>query len=199
MNVLVGNAPKSACPFYVFKCTGLSTSDAGLAREHQLSGFEMKTVNVDQITLKDILIANVGDREIHFLKVDAEGAEADVLKSNDWSRFRPWICVVEATKPLSSEESHQEWEGILTSNGYLHVYSDGLNRFYLREESRDIEQAFAYPPNVFDQYVTSEVLELKEKLASYQRSNLLGNKAVAKGRKSALSSVWRTIRSYWRQ
>jgi FkbM family methyltransferase len=34
-------------------------------------------------------------REFGFLSVDCEGADFEVLQSNDWTKFRPWIIAVE--------------------------------------------------------------------------------------------------------
>ena len=71
---------------------------------------------------------------IYFLKIDVEGFERDVLLGADFGRYRPWIVVVEATRPLSQETSHDLWEDILVSAGYIFRYFDGLNRFYVRED-----------------------------------------------------------------
>jgi len=40
--------------------------------------------------------------EIHFLKIDVQGSESDVLRGCDFVRYRPWIVVIEATEPLSA-------------------------------------------------------------------------------------------------
>ena len=79
--------------------------------------------------------------------------EKAVLEGNDWARQRPWILVIEATLPTSQTESHAEWEGLFLNT--VHVYSDGLNRYYLAKEHADLSIAFKYPPNVFDGYVTA--------------------------------------------
>ena len=50
------------------------------------------------LTLAD-LCEKHGVTAIDFLKIDVEGAEADVLAGNDWTRFRPKVVVVEAIDP----------------------------------------------------------------------------------------------------
>ena len=77
-----------------------------------------------------------------FLKVDVEGAEADVLRGADFSRFRPKVIVVEAIKPLSLEPAWDEWEPLLARHGYAYVWDDELNRYYVAEEAR----ALGRPP-----------------------------------------------------
>jgi FkbM family methyltransferase len=68
---------------------------------------------------------------IDFLKIDVEGAEADVLSGMDWSRHRPSVLCIEAIEPGSGKEAHAGWEPIVLGADYLHAFSDGLNRFYI--------------------------------------------------------------------
>ena len=71
-----------------------------------------------------------------FLKVDVEGAEADVLRGADFTRFRPKVIVVEAIKPISLKPAWDEWEPLLARHGYAYVWDDELNRYYVAEEAR---------------------------------------------------------------
>lgn len=100
--------------------------------------------------LRDILDLHAGGREMHFLKIDVEGSEADVVRSADWTRHRPWLLVVEATVPTSATRNHQNWEPILLEAGYERVFFDGLNMYYVRQESHDLAAAFDRPVSVLD-------------------------------------------------
>jgi FkbM family methyltransferase len=71
-----------------------------------------------------------------FLKVDVEGAEADVLRGADFTRFRPKVIMVEAIKPISLKPAWDEWEPLLGRHGYAYVWDDELNRYYVAEEAR---------------------------------------------------------------
>src|SRR5262249_49771345 len=86
-----------------------------------------------------------------------EGHERRVIAGNDWQRFRPRIVVVEATRPMTSRPAWMEWEHILLEADYVFVFFDGLNRFYVRAESRELRQYFGAPANVFDGFVSSGV------------------------------------------
>jgi hypothetical protein len=90
--------------------------------------------------------------DVHFLKVDVEGLNEAALRGNDWSKYRPWIIVVEATRPISQQESHEEWELILLTADYHFAYADGLNRYYVANEHAELLPSFMYPPNVFDDF-----------------------------------------------
>lgn len=151
---IAAGAEKGAITFYDIPDTGLSTQDASLVERHRAErGFDTVIRKVELDTLNSILEQHlVGD--IHFLKVDVEGAEKDVLKGLDLSRFRPWIVVVESTEPLSQQENFEEWESLIVDFDYEMVYFDGLNRFYLAVEHRELAAAFATPPNVFDDFIT---------------------------------------------
>ena len=59
-------------------------------------------------------------------------------RSGDFDRWRPWILVIEATKPNSQISNHLEWEDLVLAKGYLFAYSDGLNRFYLAKEHEEL-------------------------------------------------------------
>ena len=81
--------------------------------------------------------------------------EEAVLRGNDWTRYRPWIVLVEATLPMTQVESYASWEPILMNAGYQFVYADGLNRFYVTNEHEELKESFKYPPNVFDGFMSS--------------------------------------------
>lgn len=132
--------------------TGLSTVDADIARQHLLGGHAVHEFEVRATTLDDICRENaVGT--IHFLKVDVEGHEAKVLAGASFEVYRPWVLLIEATAPNSQVETHGAWEPGLLGRGYVFVYADGLNRFYVASEKyEELKDFFRYPPNFFDDY-----------------------------------------------
>ncbi|MCX7182610.1 MAG: FkbM family methyltransferase [Nitrosospira sp.] len=136
---------------------GWSTADKSVAALHRSNGHEGIFHKIKVLPLSEICASNVNS-EIHFLKIDVEGFEKSVIEGMDFSHFRPWILVIEATFPNSSEEMHDEWEGIVLSNGYLLAYIDGLNRFYVASEHSELLVALRYPPNVFDEHARFEQL-----------------------------------------
>ena len=81
-----------------------------------------------------------------FLKVDVEGAEADVLRGADFSRFRPKVIIVEAIKPLTLAPAWDEWEPLLARHGYSYVWDDELNRYYVAEEAHAVAPRLAEGP-----------------------------------------------------
>jgi FkbM family methyltransferase len=140
--------------------TGLSTAvDAYAQRHHIQRGFDSRKIQVPVLTLKSALRLLEG-KDVHWLKIDVEGLEEKVLKGWDSQALRPWIMVVEATIPLSTEINFASWDPILTTANYQFVYFDGLNRFYVAKEHIGLAEAFACPPNVFDNVILSVNSEL---------------------------------------
>jgi len=150
--------------FYEVVGTGLSTMDESIAKRHaQEHGYEIKSYQVPVIRLTTICEQHPHS-DIHFLKIDVEGAELRVLQSLDLKIIRPWIIVVESTLPNSQIENYEEWEYTLTERGYHYVYFDGLNRYYVADEHDELDEAFTVPPNCFDYFKRAGEFRLERQL-----------------------------------
>ncbi len=133
----------------IFSGTGLSTMDEAVKESHVASGRTPEQRQVQVVSLQNIWRKHVLPRQtVHFLKIDVEGMETQVIESNNWETNRPWILVVEATTPLSQVRTHDLWEKILQAASYRLAYEDGLNRFYVAGEHEDLIPRLRYPPNV---------------------------------------------------
>lgn len=131
---------------------GWATFDPEVAQRHRDNGHLLVTSIVPIRRLIRICEEHVSG-PIHFLKIDVEGFEAEVVRGMDFSRWRPWVVVIEATLPGSAVTNHDEWEPVLLAHRYRLAHFDGLNRFYVADEQCALLPAFATPPNVFDDYV----------------------------------------------
>lgn len=111
----------------------------GLASFKYSKGKEYSEVPIR--TLKDICMEYVSG-DIHFLKIDAEGWEKNVLEGMDFEEYRPWIICIEATRPMSSKPIYGEWESLIVSKNYLFAGMYNVNRYYIAEERRDYLRDF---------------------------------------------------------
>jgi FkbM family methyltransferase len=128
--------------FHVFDVLhGLSTTSEKNASAARSRGAKSRTIQVPMLSLAR-LCEEHAVTNIDFLKVDVEGAEADVLMSGDWDRYRPKAVVVEAVAPTTGEPSWQEWEPFLLAQGYRFALFDTLNRFYVAQEQPEIAARF---------------------------------------------------------
>jgi FkbM family methyltransferase len=137
----------------------------------ELSTFDLAGAGDDAVRrevavapLDDILAEHAGGRSIDFLKIDVEGWELHVLKGLDLARFRPAILVIEAVLREGRTMSHQAWEPLVLARGYTMAHFDGLNRFYVAEEKRELADIFRLPPGVFDEITPSQVVTLAHEL-----------------------------------
>jgi FkbM family methyltransferase len=142
--------------FYDIPQTGLGTGDRSIAALHGSKGYPIQEIKVAGITLADIF-ALAGDRDIHWLKIDVEGMEKNVLESWGDAPHQPWVVVVESTLPNSRIETSELWEGLLLQRGYSSVYFDGVSRFYLSKDHIADRIHFTAPPNVMDAFTRGHI------------------------------------------
>ena len=176
---------------YQFPGTGWSTLDKRVANGHKSRQHQPTEREVQTETLAAICHRHVTG-EIHFLKVDVEGLEAQVIASGDYQRFRPWIIVVEATVPATAEPAPRTWETTLDAAGYRFAQFDGLNCYYVAEEhAAAVLPAMITPVNVFDDYLPIQHLITQNALVDAERRNSVNEQraaeAMAMARESEMS------------
>ena len=137
--------------FFEIPETGLSTADPEIAERHRKAGFKVCEASVPSLPLSEVF-KQVGG-QIHWLKIDVEGWEREVLASWRQSEARPWVVVVESTLPNTQQESFEAWEDLLLKRGYRFAYFDGLNRFYVHKSREELLSAFRTPPGFFDHFL----------------------------------------------
>lgn len=175
---LVMGAQAGSTEIYSVANTGLSTTDISMAREHAASGIVVAGSVALVRTLTDV-IDEAGLQHIHFLKIDVEGGEEQVLRGLDLSRVRPWVLVVEATLPNTRKDVSAQWSDLILDAGYEDVYFDGLNRFYLAREHMRLADRFHAPPNCFDRFVRYEEWQAGEEVRKLKVAAGTAHDAVA--------------------
>lgn len=163
--------------FYEIGQSGLSTTDKSYALRASEAGRPLRRICIPCTTLSAVCRDQLVET-IHFLKIDVEGAEKEVLEGFDFA-VRPWIIVIEANEPNSTRDASHQWESLLTAHDYKCAYYDGLNRFYIAAEHPELHRSFAVPPNVFDDYVRYTEVLWQEKAAAVHRSLEAGAARVA--------------------
>lgn len=147
INVNVGVSEKSGTlTFREYKNHGLSTFSQDVKAEHEKDVSEKTSeyhdYDVDVMPLKDILKKYLKTDLINFMKIDVEGYEYNVIKGNDWRVFRPELLCIEANHVI------KDWRSLLAGAKYMLVFNDGLNEYYLREESMFRQKYFDYANTV---------------------------------------------------
>jgi len=125
--------------FFVFNEPALNTFDESLAKSRCNDVWHIKaTVDVPILPLSEILKKYVPEgQSIDFFSVDVEGFDLDVLQSNDWKEYRPFVVLVE-TFGLSFEDlASDSLTQYLHSLGYV-VYSKTVNTTFFVD--KDVAQ-----------------------------------------------------------
>jgi FkbM family methyltransferase len=151
--IAAGSSDGSLTLYDVPDVRGWASPDAGVAQLHRAEGHTVAELVVPVRTLASVCAEHVRG-EIHFLKIDVEGFEGEVLRGMDFKRWRPWVLVIEATLPNSRETNHETWEHMVSSQGYRYAWFDGLNRYYVADEHQELMQHFGIQPNVFDDFIS---------------------------------------------
>lgn len=148
---------------------GATTADTDLVAKYSSAGQSFEAFEVDVVRLDQILEEN-NIEIVHILKIDVEGAEKAVLKGASLSKYRPWVLVVEATRPNSTEDVSSEWENLVLEAGYSQTLFDGLNKFYVRDDMPEIAKLISVPANVFDRWATFELDALREQAVALRQT-----------------------------
>ncbi|MHB2165364.1 FkbM family methyltransferase [Alsobacter sp. R-9] len=152
LSCLVGRETGEAAFHEVETLHGFSTMIEQHAQAAGTFGASYATRRVAVMTLRDICEQHAPP-VIDLLKIDVEGAEADVLAGGDWVRFRPRLVVAEALAPGTGEPAWEAWEGFLLERGYRLALFDGLNRFYAAAEEPGLAERLAEAPVPWDSVV----------------------------------------------
>jgi FkbM family methyltransferase len=75
---------------------------------------------------------------INFMTIDVEGFEYNVIKGNDWSKYRPQVICIEANHVI------QDWRPLLEEAQYELIFFDGLNDYYVAKEHPELAAKFSY-------------------------------------------------------
>jgi len=106
-NIEVAVAGKEqSLSFYIYNDEALNSTippeERGIDRSrHQV----VCKVNVPARPLAEILAEIVPEQHIDFLTIDVEGMDLQVLRSNDWKRFRPTYVLAEEVREIGDETS----------------------------------------------------------------------------------------------
>lgn len=192
VNVGVSNRAGSLTFYQAEKnAAGLSTFSKEEVERHRASGFRFSERTVPVTTLSAVASEHLHE-PIDFMSIDVEGFEREVLEGADFTRCRPKIVLIEATRPLAREQTHRRWEDLLIAARYRFVVFDGLNRYYVAEEHPELAAPLEMPPNPHDDFIPyeyqSQIDALREKLDDQSLPI-----RIARGMVSATEAVSRLI------
>lgn len=108
--------------YYMFKERLFNTFDKNLADERIERFKSYNTIKIPVLRLEEVLDTYLPrDQEIDFLSVDVEGLDLQVLRSNNWNKYRPKYLIVEIL--------HNNFDEILKSESYQYLLEKDYDIF----------------------------------------------------------------------
>lgn len=142
INIQIGIASKKGkLTFREYDNHGLSTFSEEMKKGYEkLASQKTDTYIEYTIPVKPLshALSEASPSHIHFMKIDVEGFEYEVLISNDWEKYRPELICIEANHIL------KDWHPILSKANYELVFFDGLNEYFLAKEAINRKDNFNY-------------------------------------------------------
>jgi len=120
--------------YFMFNEPALNTFDSDLA-EIRLKNPEYKIeseTHVEVTTLENILDqSQLAFNQIDFLTIDVEGMDLDVLKSNNWNKYKPSWVLVEQLGLHDLESTDFETHVFMKSKGYI-LFAKTFNTLFFK-------------------------------------------------------------------
>ena len=129
------SSESSQIEFYELIPWELSTTDVNMVLSRIKNGaIIFRKENISSIQLSQIYDANPPKRPA-ILSIDVEGAEMEVLLSNNWERYKPdLICVEELSNPLDESKIR----GFLKTHNYSLMVYNGVSSIYSWNQSKHL-------------------------------------------------------------
>ncbi len=151
-----------------------------------------KGVSVPVDTLSNVCDKYVPEgTDIHFLKIDVEGWEKNVLKGMNFKKYHPWIIVIESLDQGTRKPVWEEWEGIILKSGYSFAGMYGVNRYYVYSDRKELLPRFNDLESIKNKYDITfrsekfsyeKYKDLYEKIRRLKNSRILRPLKVIKNR-----------------
>jgi FkbM family methyltransferase len=112
---------KNSCNYYKFEEPALNTTDMKIVKIRRRQGYRcIEKISVPTQTLDQVLSKYCKKKSvIDILKIDVEGKELDVLKSNNWEKFIPKVIICELINVDIEKLNKNPVYKLLKSKNYL--------------------------------------------------------------------------------
>jgi len=145
INLNIGCGSKSgSLDFYVINPNTLSTCSLSTAKDYEKQGYKIiyKT-KITIKTLKEIIDRYAENTEIDILSIDTEGTDLDVLKGNDWEKFRPKLVVIETLEYKrngSAKTLNNIYDKYFIEIGYDKLSDTYINTIYVDSKNNNLKK-----------------------------------------------------------
>jgi len=124
--------------YYGFNEPALNGFSKKISEErNSKNGYSIEfTKDIKTCTLENILDNNLPEnQEIDFLTIDVEGLDFEVLKSNNFEKYRPKVILVELLKSSLSNIENNEINRFLENLDYS-IYAKAVNTVFFLDKNQ---------------------------------------------------------------
>ncbi|MBM9614408.1 FkbM family methyltransferase [Desulfobulbus rhabdoformis] len=120
-------------PYYMFKEPALNTFSSELAEKYINRGQPLLTrQDLELQTLGNLLDENLkSNQKIDFMSVDVEGYDLQVLKANNWEKYRPTIILIESLDFDLNDPQKTDLYVFLVDKGYS-LFAKTINTLFFK-------------------------------------------------------------------
>ncbi len=130
----IGIGERSRSTFFIFDSAIISTFSEEEARVHESFGHVIiEKTEIEVIPLKAVFETHLNGNTIDFMSVDTEGYDLEVLKTNDWNKYRPRLVIIETAEYNREKfggKLNHIYDPYMSSIGYQKIADTYLNTIY---------------------------------------------------------------------
>lgn len=126
INAGIGNS-KDPLKYYMFEESSMNTFSDDFIEKNQLKSKIKNIMEIPLFSLKEILDKNLKENDrLDFFDIDVEGLDLEVLKTNDWEKYRPKVIMVESDTSIK-KDINSELAKFLESKDYRFIGKSIIN------------------------------------------------------------------------
>lgn len=121
--------------YFMLEESSMNTFSRDFIEKHQLESKILKKITVPLYSLKEILDQSLEKNDrLDFFDIDVEGLDLEVLKTNDWVKYRPKVIVIETDISIKADINSEIVKYLETQNYRLigkSIISGDLGNLFL--------------------------------------------------------------------
>lgn len=141
LNKCIDSKEGTTLKFYIMSDDGLSTPNQEQVEEIQKKNPDVhvaSVVDVESITVNQIMQSYFEDSAPQIMSIDVEGKDLEILQSIDFSKYRPFLIVIEMIEYSVESVSltrNVEILNYMESQGYQEYAFTGINSIFIDKSS----------------------------------------------------------------
>lgn len=128
LNIAIANTNSKLKYYYVDDTNSMNSMSEEFLLNRGINPENIKNVDVSCFPLKDVLDKYLSkNQKIDLFNIDVEGLEIEVLKSNDWEKYKPEVIIMECESENINDLYDLETVQFLHNLNYTiisYIYSD---------------------------------------------------------------------------